>query len=145
MYTLYHRVNCRAPGVWSHRGRGRIRRTEVPMRPLLAAMVVLLTCSVAGTQEQVPSIKIGPVVVHLGMTKTEIESKGYGSGILKPNEDSWMITTGGTKAQVYGTVQFTASRVTYAGRGWLTSDSDAVEAILGATNSLNQEGLRTCV
>jgi len=115
------------------------------MKHLLVAMIiVLLTCSVAGTQEPAPSLEIGPVLVHLGMTKAEVQSKASGLGILKPEDDFWMITTGGSKGEPYGTVRFAAGRVIYADRDWITSGSDAIEGILGATNSLTQEGISTC-
>ena len=116
------------------------------MKSSLIAIVALLTCTVAGTQEKPPSLEICSARVHLGMTKAEVETGASDSVIVGGKGDYWVITMGDpAKGGPHGSVQFTAGRVTYASREWLISGTDAVEAILGATNSLNQNGANICV
>jgi hypothetical protein len=107
-------------------------------------LLVVLVCAHSEAQEQAASMQIGPVKVLLGMPKSEVQNNIAGLGVVKTDEDSWTITNGRSDVEVYGNIQFTNGRVTYVGRSWLTKNSDAVEAILAAINSFNQEGLTAC-
>jgi hypothetical protein len=109
----------------------------------LAFLVILLGLR-SEAQGQGPNMQIGPINVHLGMTKGEVQNKIDGLSVLKADEDSWIITTGGPESEPYGNIQFTNGRITYASRSWLRRNSDAIEGFLGAINSFNKEGLSTC-
>jgi hypothetical protein len=116
------------------------------MKHTLVVLLSLLVCAVAGTAEKPPALEICSAQVHLGMTKAEVEASAGGSTLIKSVDDYWIITTGDpAKGGPHGSIQFTAGRVTYADREWLVEGSDAVEAILGATNSLSQSDAKVCV
>lgn len=113
------------------------------MKTLCAMLALLSVGAVSGAQEQTPNLKIGPVTVRLGMTKSELQAKLSDTQALKVNEDFWLI--GYSRENPNGDVFFTNGIVTGASRSWLIGNSDGVEALIGAMGSFTQEGLRMCV
>jgi hypothetical protein len=116
--------------------------------------------AVSGAQEQTPSLQIGLLNVRLGMPRTELQNKisgmpggdsavhhagdELGQNVLVISEDLWNVGTLNGDGHA-GEVWFRNNRVVYAEREWLLKDSDAVDAVLGAIDSFQHEGLHACV
>jgi hypothetical protein len=95
-------------------------------------------------KEQPPALRIGLVEVRLGESKTELQNESSDLDVLKVTDILWEVGTPGGDDHA-GTIIFTNGYVTYADREWLLKGSNAVDAILGAIDSFQQEGLRACV
>lgn len=88
------------------------------------------------------SLLIGPVRVWLGMPMSELQSKLSDSQVLKATETVWLI--GYDRNHTEGMVWFTDGVLTVASREWRAAGSDDIQALLGAIDSLTQEGLIAC-
>jgi hypothetical protein len=123
-------------------------------------LTLLSVCALSGAQQQPPSLQIGLVRVRLGMSKIELQNEisgtaegeaavhhtgdELGSNVFVMTENMWNVGTPRGDSHA-GEVIFRNGRVVYAEREWLLKDSDAIDAILGAIDSFQQQGLRACV
>ncbi len=129
------------------------------MKSFFVMLALLSVGAVSGAQEQPPSLQIGLVKVRLGMPRAELESQisgtaerdvvvhhtgdDLGSNVLVITQNTWNIGTPSGNDHA-GDVRFGNDRVVYAEREWLLKDSDGVDAILGALDSFQKEGLHAC-
>ncbi len=73
------------------------------------------------------------------MTKTVVEGKLSGAEIIKSDENSWLVTTGG-----FSTLHFDNGRLSFADRTWHSKDKDTVDALHRAVTYFNSDGHSLC-
>jgi hypothetical protein len=84
-------------------------------------------------------IEIFGASLQLGMTKAVVEGKLSGAEIIKSDENSWLVTTGGLS-----TLHFDDGKLSFADRTWHSKENDIVDALYGAVTYFNNEGHSLC-
>lgn len=107
--------------------------------PLLA--ILALFAHITYGQQRKVELEVDGVMLHLGMTKSEVTQKLAGLEYSKLSDDTWMV---GSKENGGPLIQFTNGRLTFAERFWATSENDTGMALFGAVTSLNKDGFHTC-
>jgi hypothetical protein len=84
-----------------------------------------------------PSIEISGVRLHLGMTEAEVAKSYVGTQIARMSDEDWGIGRSGS-------VRFKNHILVFAGRSWLNSGEDQIDALFNVVSSLNKEGYLSC-
>jgi len=106
----------------------------------LVAIFALFAHITYGQQRKV-ELEVDGVMLHLGMTKSEVAQKFAGQEYWKVDDDNWVMSR---KDSMGPSIQFTNGRLTFTERFWATSENDTGMALFGAVSSLNKDGFHTC-
>ncbi len=134
-----------APGAGLNSGtvnlRGGTRRLAL-LLGIVCAFGGLLHAQQADGNPKV-SLDLGSVTVWLGMQKTDALSAFQLAGYTvtgKPSEETMFVVGNSTTYSV----AFKRGRLSFAGREWLTSSSDELDAVLNALAALASHGASSC-
>jgi hypothetical protein len=95
----------------------------------------------ARPQHSKVELEVDGVMLHLGMTKSEVVEKLAGRQYWKVNDHNWVI---GPPHDIGPSIQFTNGKLNFTERFWATNENDTGMALFGAVNSLNKDGFYAC-